>query len=154
MRAPILLAATALTLTAGAAQAGPPNPDILVNQVGAAVTRSSVRVENLSSGRVSLTVSPVPAGVGPRTAMAQPQAALDRCEAVLRGDAAPMEGLDCSVGQLDALRQEVQAEAAMRPSLSLDIDRLSKDLESTTRTPQLTDPATGAPTIFILRPPG
>ncbi|MDO9247269.1 MAG: hypothetical protein Q7U11_12455, partial [Phenylobacterium sp.] len=78
--------------------------------------------------------------------------ALDRCEAILRGEAQAVKGLDCGVGQLEALRREVEAEPPS--SLGTDLDRLSKDLESITRTPQLTDPATGAPAIAILRAPG
>lgn len=152
MRATILIAAATLMLAPGATRAGPPNPDILVDQVAGAVTRASVRVENLTPQRGALAVANVPSSAGARTAIAQPRNALDRCEAILRGEAQAVKGLDCEVGQLEALRREVEAEPPS--SLGTDLDRLSKDLESLTRTPQLTDPATGAPAIAILRAPG
>lgn len=152
MRATILITAATLILWAGPTHAGPPNPDIVVNQVAGAVTRNSVRVENLTPQRGTLAVATVPSGSGARTAMAQPKKALDRCEAILRGEAQAVEGLDCGVGQLEALRREIEAESPS--SLGTDLERLSKDLEAITRTPQLTDPATGAPAIAILRAPG
>ena len=160
----VLLASGAAVLAfaagPGSARAGSVNPEVLVGQVDAAKppARSELRVQDVAPapGAKGLAVAPLPAGgpSGPSIRVAQPQAALDQCEAILQGRAPPVDGLDCSAGQLDQLRQQVQAEADAQPSSSVDVDTLSQDLGSPSGSPEATDPSTGAPAVVILTPGG
>ncbi len=159
MRALILLIAAGAAcagLAAAPALAGSTNPAILLDQVGAPAAKGSVGVPDASPRRPAggVAVAPVPAGPAgsSKARVSQPKAVLDRCEAILKGRAPPVEGLDCSDGQLARLREQVAAEAAGRASQSVDVDSLAKDLKALGRAPDQTDPATGAPAVAILTP--
>lgn len=160
-RIPITAVAMASLLLAGAAGpalAGKTNPAIQLDQVGVAkpVSAASVRIDNVNPPRGNLTVTPIPADAQGRakTSLDQPQAALDRCEAILLGRAPAVEGLDCSQGQFERLRRIVSEEAQTPPPPTVDVDSLAKDLESTGRAPDGIDPTTGVPSIMILQPRG
>ncbi len=142
------------------ARAASTNPDILLNQVGGsrATARGAVGIQNVAPANPSpnrlgsLAVAPVPAGPasGSRTGVIQPLAALDRCEAILENRAPPIQGLDCSAGQLNQLRRE--AEAASVTAEDLGTVSLSRDLRSIGAAPGQVDPITGVPIIVLLTP--
>ncbi len=148
---------------------------LLVSGNPAWAASSAVQIDQLGQQRTapsSAAQVAQPSGQGPRsgavtvqsTAPAQTGAAaanVSQARArgalgawVQRGQARPIQGLDCSAGELAALQQQLQAEDALRPKQNLDVNGIDNSIGNTIdsigRQPNPADAFNGAPPIVIL----